>query len=144
MESIKAYYAVAAVFAALMGWVFKIGVDYFESNKFLPWKKSVFVFFFSFGAAAFTALYLMEKTWSMVIKLIIICASSFFGSVIITGLGSIKGEFFAELFKDFLRKKLNAETTTNNNGNEISEPGGEDEISEEVPQTEEDGNSGEQ
>lgn len=115
MESITSLEVISATIVALLGFVFRLGLEYQAKQKMPKFASILFLFFFSIGGGMLAFLYVIEKEWTATIKLFITCTASFFGSIVITGLGSIKGDFFAELFKDFLRKWLNSKTNDNTN-----------------------------
>ena len=111
MQNINSLQIIAVMIVSVVGFAFRLGLEYYNKNEKLPnITKIIFMFIFSIGAAFLMFLYTMEKEITLSINLLLIWAASFFGSVVIVGLGSIKGDFFAELFKDFLRKWLNNKT----------------------------------
>lgn len=119
MENITSLEAIAATIVALLGFVFRLGLEYQSKQKMPKFANIFFLFFFSVGGAVLCFLYVIEKEWTATFKLFLVCASSFFGSAAINGLGSIKPNFFAELFKDFLRKLLNNDNKNDNTNGEI-------------------------
>ncbi|MBS1776300.1 MAG: hypothetical protein JSS64_08485 [Bacteroidetes bacterium] len=121
MQNITSFQILGALVVSLIGFAFRLGIFY-ESKKKLPAFMSVFfLFIFSTGCAGLAFLYVIEKEWSATLKLIPIFFASFFGSIVVTGLGEIKPDFFKELFKDFLRKWLNSKTGSNDNTNETTQ-----------------------
>jgi len=117
MQNITSLQIAAVIIVSIIGFAFRLGLEYYNKKEVLPGgTKIFFMFIFSIGAAFLMFLYTLDKDIKLSINLILIWAASFFGSVVIVGLGSIKSEFFAEFFKDFIRKwannKVNGESTT--------------------------------
>lgn len=115
MQNITSFQVISAFIVALIGFAFRMGL-YYESKKVLPnfWS-AIFLFVFSVGFAALMFLWVIEKEWTATFKLIPIWISSFLGSAIIRGIGSIRADFFKEIFEDFLRKWLNSKQKTDDN-----------------------------
>jgi len=88
----------------------------YEVKKKLPnFLETAFLFFFSVGMGFMSFLFVIEKeNWTATLKLFTIAATSFFGSIIVSGLGSITPNFVASLAKSWLRKWVNS----NNNNDE--------------------------
>lgn len=111
MQNITSLQILAVVLVSIIGFAFRLGIEYYSKNEKLPdIKRIIFMFIFSMGAALLMFIFTFERNIRLSINLILIWAASFFGSVIVLGLGSIKGDFFAELFKDLLRKWLNSKS----------------------------------
>lgn len=122
MQNITSLQIIAVIIVSIVGFAFRLGLEYYNKKEKLPsFTKIFFMFIFSIGAAFLMFLYTYERQLKLTINLLLIWAASFFGSVVILGLGSIKGEFFAEIFKDLLRKWLNNKTDGTITNREISE-----------------------
>ena len=108
MQEVTSSQIISAIIVALIGFAFRLGLAY-ENDKKMPgmWNV-VFLFLFSMGTGGLAFLFVIERGWTPTLKLIPIWAASFFGSMIVTGLGGIKGEFFADTFKDIIRKWVNS------------------------------------
>lgn len=106
------------IIAALIGFGFRFGLECKELGKFPKFFDVFLLVVFSFGTASLMFLYIISKEIKIEIKLISICASSFFGSVLVPGVGAIKPSFFTAIAKDLLRKLVNGQYSTNTNNND--------------------------
>lgn len=118
MQNVTSFQILGALIVSLIGFAFRLGL-YYENKKKLPgFASAFFLFVFSEGCAALCFVWVIEKEWTSTFKLIPVFFASFFGSILVTGLGEIKPEFFKELAQDILRKWLNAKPTNNDISNE--------------------------
>lgn len=125
---INSFQIVSALIVSVIGFAFRLGLEYEEKKRMPNFWSFMVLFFFSFGVAALVFLWVIEKEWTPTFKLIPIWAGSFFGIMIVRGFGSIKGDFFAGLLKDWMRKWVNNENKHNyesdseiSKGTEVSE-----------------------
>ena len=120
---ITSFQIISAVIVSLIGFVFRLGLSYEVKKKLPNFLETAFLFFFSVGMGFMSFLFVIEKeNWTATLKLFTIAATSFFGSIIVSGLGSITPNFVAGLAKSWLKKWVNSNSNNNeNNGYTDSE-----------------------
>lgn len=98
-----------------MGYLCRIGL-LLEKKEKLNFMDFFFTFVFCISSGIIMFFYSMEKDYNTYLSIVTISLASFFGSELIPGLGTINSKFFANTFKDFIRKWVNKDS--NNNSNE--------------------------
>lgn len=103
-----------ALIFATIGFVFRLGLIYREcrdKGKKPPFASLLFLGVFSYGSGALMFVVTVEQDWENWKKLVLIFSLSFFGNVLVPGIGGIKSSFFKKLgeslIKDIARKVLN-------------------------------------
>lgn len=89
-----------------MGCLCRIGL-LLERKKKLSFANFFFTFVFSISSGIIMFFYSIEKGYSTYMSVVTISLASFFGSELIPGLGTINSKFFADTFKEFIRKWVN-------------------------------------
>lgn len=120
MQHIEGSQLIGWFVLALIGFSFRLGLAFEKRQKIPSIWEVLFLGIFSFGFSALVFIWMLEKSWGVGLKMISICISSFFGSIVIRGLGSVEAKFIRSLFEDALRVMLKNWLNSSNTNNNIN------------------------
>lgn len=111
MDAITTSQIIVSTITAIVGFSFRLGVEFEKmrnnGKRMVLWEW-LLIIFFSFGTAVMIFLIVHELRVKEIYQIILVFFGSFFGVVLVRGIGGIEPDFFKEIGEDFIRKWINS------------------------------------